>query len=50
MGTHQTQLALNSLRGVAKVSAPKAFDDPNTAPDAPPTRGIELQTWVFYAG
>jgi hypothetical protein len=34
--------------GRARLSAHTAFDDPTTAPDAPPRRSIELRTLVFW--
>jgi len=34
--------------GTARLTAHTAFDDPTTAPDAPPRRSIEVRTLVFW--
>lgn len=34
--------------GVARAGAHTAFDDPDTSPDAPPRRSIELRALVFF--
>ena len=38
----------DSRADAARLTAHTAFDDPNTAPDAPPRRSIELRALVFW--
>jgi len=53
MERHEAALikCFDSLKdGRARFSLHTAFEDPTTAPDAPPRESIEIRTLAFFAG